>query len=149
MKINFLTQPHIEPRPETNEVELTADFDFLIDEKVYSIPLHYRYDGASIPRPFWSIIGSPFEPDFSAASCVHDILYLSHKKPRSQADEIFFQLLRLCGVGLWRARIMWAAVRTGAAFAWKNSASDEIAMKNLIGSIRTRGDAQKFTWLLV
>lgn len=148
IKITFFDQPHIEPRPEIDEVELTADACFYVDAVPKDIPMRYKYNGASIPRIFWPIVGSPFDPDFAMASLVHDLMYLTHKYTRAQADEMLFQLLRQCGVELWRARTMWAFVRSFGQMSWENDAGDTIDLKNLIGDIKKREDAEKFGWLL-
>ena len=47
---------------------------------VYSfwIDKGYRWDGASIPRAFWRLIGSKTEPEFQIASLLHDKLCENH-----------------------------------------------------------------------
>jgi hypothetical protein len=116
---------------------LTEDFGFVIDATQWWIPLGYDYDGASIPRPFWSIIGSPFEPDYWCA-VAHDAFYLGHAVSRSVADEVLFQLLRVEGVGLWRARTIWGAVRAGAWMAWNNNACDRAELTRMQTICRSR-----------
>lgn len=40
----------------------------------FTIPQYYTWDGASIPRVFWRLIGSKTDPKFMIASMVHDVL---------------------------------------------------------------------------
>lgn len=80
------------------------------------IPVGYRFDGASIPRFAWSIIGAPFEPDFCLAACVHDF-YCEHShelgdyQARVIGDAVFFALLAKAGVSQRRRALMYLAVR--------------------------------------
>lgn len=89
-------------------------------------------DGASIPRIFWSVIGNPYEPDFSAAAFVHDCLYCSQLLRRRQADEVFYRIL-LSSTKKRKAKILWLAVRAFGWIAWRaKSASSIEAARNMI-----------------
>lgn len=77
------------------------------------IPEGYIFDGASIPRWAWSIVGYPFEPDLIEAACVHDWYCdrATHYFERVIGDNVFLKLLADAGVPTWRRAIMYAAVR--------------------------------------
>lgn len=45
----------------------------------FLIPQYYTWDGASIPRIFWRLIGSKTDPKFMIASMVHDVLCENHE----------------------------------------------------------------------
>jgi hypothetical protein len=83
----------------------------------------YNYDGATIPRFFYRIIGSKGEIEFLKPALVHDWM-CEHKKKFSnkEASEIFTQLLIHYGVNKLKAFIMgycvylWQQVCGG----WKN-----------------------------
>lgn len=47
------------------------EYQFIIEEG-------YRWDGATIPRLFWRLIGSKTEPEFQIASMLHDKLCENH-----------------------------------------------------------------------
>ncbi len=49
-------------------------------DNVYSFKIEdgYRWDGASIPRAFWRLIGSKTDPEFQIASLLHDKLCENH-----------------------------------------------------------------------
>lgn len=83
-------------------------------EHVVRIPQGYTFDGASIPRVMWSIVGSPFEPDYMLAACVHD-WYCEHAKcyfDRVIGDNVFLLLLaRTQTVPRLRQVAMYMAVR--------------------------------------
>lgn len=67
----------------------------------FTIPKGYCWDGASIPRLFWRIIGSKTEPTFLIASLIHDVLCENHgyvDNDRYFADKVFERLLYVAGV---------------------------------------------------
>lgn len=81
-----------------------------------SIERGFRFDGASIPRALWSIIGNPWQGEFLPAATVHDALYATEYVPRAVADKAFYDLLRRQGVGRAKAWAMYLAV---VAFGWR------------------------------
>ncbi len=145
MKISYDYLPHCEPVPNSSkEAKACEDWYFIIDGKQFWIPAGYVFDGASIPRIFWLLIGSPFQPNYWAAALAHDWLYLMHWVDRSAADEVIYQLLKLSGVGTIKAHIIWAAVRTGGVFAWGNNTKDLEEIQKLKRDVDTRADHWKF-----
>ncbi len=48
-------------------------------EYKFIIEKGYKWDGATIPRLFWRLIGSKTEPDFQIASMLHDKLCENHE----------------------------------------------------------------------
>jgi len=103
----------------------TSNFTIRVRAKLVIIRTGFLFDGASIPRAAWSIVGSPFQPEFEGPAMVHDHLYKTHRIAgdilisRLEADKIFRELLRLNGVGLVHSQIIYRAVRLGGSFAWK------------------------------
>lgn len=77
------------------------------------VPAGYEFDGASIPRALWSLIGSPFEPDYLKAACFHDWIceHAVRYTHRTAGDEVFLQLLTDAGVPYWRRAVMFLGVR--------------------------------------
>lgn len=144
MKAAFFTQPCAEPDTKKDEMVLLKDWRFVVDAKEFYIPASFSWDGASIPRVFWSIVGDPFEPDFWAASLAHDWLYLTHQTNRAIADDLLYQFLRLCGVGAFRARTMWSAVRVGGAGRWATDKKNRQELDIIKASIAGRPDAAIF-----
>lgn len=86
-----------------------------------AIPPGYVFDGASIPRVAWTIIGAPFEPDFCVAACCHDFMCENAKcyHERMIGDAVFFLLLARAGVPYWRRACMYAAVRAYGWLKWR------------------------------
>ena len=69
------------------------------------------FDGASIPRAFWRVIGSPFTGDYRDAAVIHDQMCKDRTVPSPVVHRVFYQAMRCLGVGRVRAALMYAAVR--------------------------------------
>jgi len=89
------------------------------DHPIITVPTGFETDGASIPRPFWNILG-PHGPYFRAA-VIHDFLYSRrsdnhfHGIDRLLADRIFLSAMTDCGVGWITRHTIYRAVRL---FGW-------------------------------
>lgn len=94
--------------------------------EVWTAPAGSRVDGASIPRPFWSIIGGPFEGKYRNASVLHDVAYEQQKKPWQEVDRMFYNAMRCSGVGALTAKTMYyTLVRHGRH--WKDARATAVA----------------------
>jgi hypothetical protein len=85
--------------------------------KPWETPKHYVVDGASIPRPLWSLVGSPYTGEYRRASVVHDKACDdagSNAKKRREADKMFFHACRAGGSSKREAIILYVGVRIGA-----------------------------------
>lgn len=88
--------------------------------EIIKIPRGFITDLASIPRPFWSVIGSPGSGDYAQAAVVHDYLYVEQTFTRKQSDKIFLEAMRDLRVGWLRRTVMYIAVRIGGRIPWEN-----------------------------
>ena len=79
------------------------------------------WDGASIPRWAWPVMGHPLAADVRNASYWHDRICEGSETPedRMVADAVFLMMLRRSGVSRWRRWAMWAAVRFYAVVIWR------------------------------
>lgn len=83
------------------------------------IPKNYCYDGASIPRAFWRLIGSKESDEFLIGAMVHDFMCENHGvigNDRELSSEVFKRLLLACGVSKTKAQIMYLAVNNFQRF---------------------------------
>lgn len=78
--------------------------------RTWPVKKGWQVDGASIPRAFWSIIGGPLEGKYRNASVIHD--YYCDVRTRAWQDvhHMFYAGMRASGVGVIKAKIMFAAV---------------------------------------
>lgn len=83
--------------------------------KVYhfEIPAKYDYDGATIPRLCWRLIGSKESIEFKVAALIHDVLCENHEyvnNDRYFADKVFERLLEVGDVSALKRWIMFHTV---------------------------------------
>lgn len=71
----------------------------------FAIPKNYCFDGASIPRLFWRVIGANTDNKFLIPALIHDILCEHHEyinNDRAFSTNIFNALLSCSGVGRFK-----------------------------------------------
>jgi hypothetical protein len=114
---------HFEPIPSENRIRVVKDVRYDVAffpgcMHSLEVPAGYIFNGASIPRCLWSLIGSPYHPEYLAAACFHDWIceHATRYTHRTAGDEVFLQLLTDAGVPYWRRAIMFAGVRY---WSWK------------------------------
>ncbi|MBR6099066.1 DUF1353 domain-containing protein [bacterium] len=98
-----------EKYPFLNRKDLQVRLTDLRKNKKYEffIPKNYCWNGASIPRVFWRLIGSPSDTKFLIPSLIHDVLCENHNyvdNDRYFADKVFERLLyvsRVSAVNRW------------------------------------------------
>lgn len=80
---------------------------------LFEIKSGYCYDGASIPRVFWRLIGSNTNAEFLVPSLIHDVLCENHQyigNDRELSSRVFRALLISAGVSELKANVMFEAV---------------------------------------
>jgi hypothetical protein len=68
-------------------------------------------DGASIPRFFWRVAGSPYCGKYREASIVHDVYCMNKVIDSRLVHNAFHEMMIASGCSKWKAWCMWAAVR--------------------------------------
>lgn len=76
----------------------------------WAVPEGAWLDGASIPRPLWSIIGGPYEGKYRTASIVHDHYCIIKTRSWRDTHRMFHDAMRCGGVGRIKASVMFYAV---------------------------------------
>lgn len=97
---------------------------FIFDNKKFKqydfqIKENYCYDGASIPRFFWRLIGSNTSAEFLIPSLIHDVLCENHgyiNNDRELSSRVFRALLIASGVSEFKANVMYQAVNNFQKF---------------------------------
>ena len=107
------------------KIKLLKGFRFYFNRKTHYIKKDFICDGASIPRAFWRIVGHPLEGKYLPGALVHDFCYRTHCVSRSDADYLFYTLLRKYEVSFVKRCAMWLAVRLfgGACYGKINKAA--------------------------
>lgn len=99
---------------------LEEDFYF-IDRfnKKWIAPKCSELNGATIPQPLWSVIGSPYCGPYRRASIVHDVAVGEGNNPpvpypeRKAADRMFYEACRTDGCSKLFALELYIGVRLG------------------------------------
>lgn len=86
----------------------------------------FKFDGASIPRAFWWLIGSPFTGKYRKAALLHDALYAAELYEREVCDNKFDEVMEKDGVNWFKRNTMWLAVRAGGGFVWSKHTKESI-----------------------
>ena len=79
----------------------------------WTAPKGSRINGTSIPRPLWSVVGSPYTDDYRCASIVHDVACRDPAIPRRDADRMFYFACLAGGCSKTQARVLYLGVRVG------------------------------------
>lgn len=77
---------------------------------VWKVPKGTVVDGASIPKPFWSVIGGPFEGKYRNASVIHDFYCATKDRDWKSVHRMFYDAMLESSVERIRANVMYYAV---------------------------------------
>jgi hypothetical protein len=121
-----------EPGSDRN-MALLQDFWFIDRQgRRWDAPKASVIDGASIPRPLWSLIGSPYTGDYRRASIVHDVACDqagTDPVARRAADRMFFEACRAGGCSIRDATLLYIGVRIGAWWGEAGGVGDASAVR--------------------
>jgi hypothetical protein len=124
------------PADEDRNMQLLEDFSYTDpDGRIWLAPRGSVINGASIPRPLWSTVGSPYTDCYRRASVVHDVACDSSTISRKDADAMFFHACRAGGCSPSQARILYAGVRLGA-WSSSNFTTASMSRKKLLFRMR-------------
>jgi len=93
------------------QVRLEEEFGFrdYMGEQ-WTVPKGAIVDGASIPRPLWSLLGSPFTGKYRDASVIHDFYCDVRNRSWQTVHRVFYDGMRASGVGKIQAKLFYSAV---------------------------------------
>jgi hypothetical protein len=102
-----------------DELLLLEDFHYKTLRGTHiTVKAGFVFDGASIPKCAWSIIGSPFSSTYIRSALIHDILYVTEAFDREFCDKLFKEMLYQDRAADWKVPLMYSAVRIGGGFVW-------------------------------
>jgi len=102
--------------------QLLSPLGFKDGNILITVQKGFIYDGASIPRSLWSVVGCPM--DYAYESCLHDALYASKIFNRKECDKYLYKAMKARGVSLITAKEIYLGVRFGGE---EHFGSDSIA----------------------
>jgi hypothetical protein len=96
---------------EERTMELAAPFRYVDSRGIaWPVPAGTRVDGASIPRPLWSLVGTPFTGKYLEASVVHDYYCETQSRHWKAVHRVFLDGMLARGVDKLQAQLMYLAV---------------------------------------
>ena len=111
---NPQTEWLVDPAQPDREMQLLRQFWYEDpDGRRWIAPVGSQIDGASIPRPLWTVVGSPYTDDYRCASIVHDVACRDPAIPRRDADRMFYFACLAGGCSKTQARLLYLGVRVG------------------------------------
>jgi hypothetical protein len=116
------------------DMELIEDFWYRDQAgNIWAAPKGSIINGASIPCPLWSTVGSPYTDDYRRASIVHDVACDDPTVQRKDADVMFYYACLAGGCSFLQAKLLYAGVRIGAwtsaSFASESLAKDKLLFR--------------------
>jgi hypothetical protein len=121
----MLAQPIITPHDGSDRIwRLVEDYQIASLGVRVDIKAGFLFDGLSIPRVFWRVVGHPLAGRALPGGLTHDALYASHLVDRDLADDIFLDVLTRNSVKWHNRRIMYLAVHLFGGVAWLHNSRD-------------------------
>jgi hypothetical protein len=99
--------------------------------KIWTAPQYSIVDGASIPKFFWRIIGSPFIGHYRRASVIHDVYCVTRSESHHDVHHMFLDAMLADGVPYLKALEMYGAVKVGGP-KWDEN-GDDLKVESTIG----------------
>ena len=108
---------------------LQEDFAYIdARKKRWVAPKGSITDGASIPRPFWSLIGGPFEGRYRSAAVVHDVACRQKSDRWDEVHRMFYEACRCGGVEERLAKLLyWAVYHYGPQ--WESAPKNKLGLR--------------------
>ncbi len=99
-------------RFDSDKYQVTTNGEFVFTDSkgiTWPVPKGYVSTGASIPRSFWSVVGSPLSSDYAVPVVLHD--YHAELKQRSwqEVNRMFYEALLRSGVDEHTAKLFYYA----------------------------------------
>jgi len=100
-------------RVDTDKYEAITNGEFaFVDSKGvnWPVPKGYVANGASVPRVYWSIFGSPLTSDHTIPVILHDYHAELRQRSPDEVNRMFYEALHAAGVGEQKAKVLYLAV---------------------------------------
>lgn len=81
------------------------------DGLLHTVPAGFAFDGASIPRFAWSLIGGPLDGNYVRSAALHDYGCVVRTETSRVVHDRFYRTMRAEGVRWLQAQLMHKAVR--------------------------------------
>jgi hypothetical protein len=132
---------------------LEEDFYLRVGRRIICIKKGFDFDGASIPKWAWTIIGHPMQMWILLAAIPHDGIYASNLLPQEEIDWMFLEIIQACDRATpshrkwavtrlsetnwkWRRRNeCWLAVRGAGGFVFRKKLGEILFYREIVSII--------------
>ncbi len=124
---------------------LVNDFTIVAcDNKSYTIPAGFWFNGGSIPPLFWQLTFTPFDMRVIDGFLFHDWCYSSHCCSKEIADKTLLDYIKQKGLSA-KAAVVYRAICVFGDKFWQLDSIDKLYMRRLSLSIYESGrDPKKY-----
>jgi len=127
----------------TNRVRLLEDLVFIDTKgKKWTAPKGHVVDGATIPKVFQSMIGTPYGGEYVLASVIHDVAYDEKKESWEEVHRAFYDAMLASGVEANKASLMYIAVYE-ASERWGEDKDKHLSQEKILNLFGIDEVAQK------
>jgi len=115
-------------------ITLLKDYTWVLtDGSQVTIGREFNFDGASIPRLFWRIVGHPFQMPLLVPALVHDALYSAEwNDNRGFCDWEFICAMQCVGICWIKRNLIWSAVKLGGWAVWNAHKKDDVQQSRML-----------------
>jgi hypothetical protein len=100
--------------PSERRLKLLTDVRYIDPAgKSWTAEAGFVTDGASIPRPFWSVVGGPLDGPYREAAIVHDKYCVVRSEPYRAVHRMFYYATVAAGVPQQKALVLYGGVVVG------------------------------------
>jgi hypothetical protein len=136
------------PLPNGREWVLLNPLSFIIDDEGRAITVPARFVTDLVSRPWISALLVERWGNHGPWAILHDWLYWTRARTRSESDRLYLDGMAASGVSLAKRRMIWGALRVGGWLAWwrvsKRRAAGEQAF--YLGQLPTIGEPMPEGW---
>lgn len=126
-----------------NRVRLLEDLVFIDSQgKKWTSPKGSIVDGATIPKAFQSMIGTPYGGEYVLASVIHDVAYDEKKESWEEVHRGFYDALLASGVEANKASLMYVAVYE-ASERWGENQDEHLSEEEILNLFGVNETAKK------
>ena len=121
----------------TRRVRLLEDLIFIdANGKKWTSPKGSVVDGATIPKVFQGLIGTPYGGQYVLASVIHDIAYDEKKASWQEVHQAFYDAMLASGVEAKKAALMYVAVYE-ASERWGENQNEHLTEDEIVNLVGT------------
>lgn len=125
--------------PKDKGYALLQDWHVTANDGVdYVVPKGFWFNGGSIPKLFWQVTFTPFDPDIIDGFLLHDWAYTSHVMDKQTADDSLQDFIQSSGFSV-RANLVATAVRMFGKSSWEHTLTDRNYLDSLKWTLKYNG----------